>query len=542
MNKNLVFIITLGIIIPSLSSCGKKGDSIDDPTKANLHVVTLNKGIGTKWLENAAEIFTAMYENSEEFQEGRKGVKITIIGDTKVDGSYLNTSVLNDDIYFTEQVDYRDLVNKGKLLDITDVLNADLSFYGDASKTILSKIDSTMENYLNVKNKYYGIPFYDSFYGFVYDVTLWKENNLYLSDDPEDPFVPYGDSAMSVGSDNIAGTPDDGLPTTYEEFGLLMDELNQRGITPYITADIAKEYVADYLYNVVADYEGVDNMVMNLTLSGNATDLIDSVDDSGNFTLMPSTSITQDNGYLLTRQAGRYSALNFLKNYMMTLPNGQALRYRFVDTHTTAQKQFVQKNVSGRPDVAMIIEGSWWENEAASVIATEKAKAGEREFAIMPIPFASEEKAEKSGYKHTYLSLSQSFGVVSSNCKNQKLAKEFMKFLHSDKMLSKFTADTSITRPLNYQVSDEDQSKLSTYAKSLIHLKQNSNIVYPYSSLPLEVNNPSDFKHYYFVWKSDVDGSPYSHPWDYFREGSSPTIKKYFDGQFAHYQNRWNNL
>ena len=544
MNKKLLVIPMLGIVIPTLSACGKKSGTIDDPTKANLHVLTLDKGIGTKWLENAAAIFNEMYAESEDFQQGRKGVKVSIIGDTKLDGAYLNTAVLNDDIYFTEQVDYRDLVNKGKLLDITDVLKADLSFYGDEEgKTILSKIDPTMESYMNMNNKYYGVPFYDSFYGFVYDVTLWKENNLYLSNDPEDPFVPYDDANISVGSDNIAGTPDDGLPATYEEFGLLMDELNQRGITPFITADIAKEYVADYLYNVVADYEGVDQMVLNLTLNGTATDLIDTVDNNGNITYKPATQITQSNGYLLTRQAGRYSGLNFLKNYIMTLPNGQASGYRFVDTHTTAQRQFVQKNVGSRPDVGMIIEGSWWENEAASIIATEAEKSGRRDFAIMPIPFASKEKAIESNYKHTYLSLSQSFGVVSSKCSNVKLAKEFMKFLHCDKMLSKFTADTSITRPLNYEVTSQDQSKLSNYAKSLIYLKQHSNIVYPYSSLPVMVNNPSDFKHYYFVWKSDVDGTPYNHPWDYLRDGSkNPTIKKYFDGHYDHYYNRWPNL
>ena len=540
MNKKLLVIPMLSVIIPGLSACGKSGSSIDDPNKANLHVLTLNKGIGTKWLENAADIFNELYADSEDFQEGRKGVKVSIIGDTKLDGDYLNNAVLNDDIYFTEQVDYRDLVRKGKLLDISDVLTADLSLYGDQTgKTILSKIDPTMESHLNVDNKYYGVPFYDSFYGLVYDVTLWKENNLYLSNDPDDPFVPYGDPAMSVGSDNIAGTPDDGLPATYEEFGLLMDELNQRGITPFITADIAKEYVADYLYNVVADYEGVDNMVMNLTLSGTATDLI-TVDNAGNITKMAPTTIDQTNGYLLTRQAGRYSALNFLKNYMMTLPNGQGSGYRFVDTHTTAQRQFVQKNVGSRPDVGMIVEGSWWENEASSIIATEEAKSGKRDFAIMPIPFANAEKAAESNYKHTYLSLSRSFGVVSANCSNKKLAKEFMKFLHSDRMLSKFTADTSITRPFNYEVTIEDQSKLSNYAKSLIYLKQHSNIVYPYSSLQLEIDHPSDFKKYYFIWKSDIDGTPYSHPWDYFRDTSkSPTIKKYFDGQYDHFRERW---
>ena len=161
----------------------------------------------------------------------------------------------------------------------------------------------------------------------------------------------------------------------------------------------------------------------------------------------------------------------------------------------------------------------------------------------MPIPFESSEKAAACNYRHTYLSLSQSFGIVSKNAKNVSLAKEFMKFVHSNKMLSKFTADTSITRPLNYEVSAEDQSKLSNYAKSLIYLKGHSDIVYPYSSLPIEVNNPTYFKHHSFAWKSVINGTPYDHPWDYFRNNpSNSTCKKYFDGIYSYFQSAWPTL
>lgn len=531
MNKKLLIVVPMFAVVGVATTGCKKKTSQDDPTKANLHVRTLNKGIGTKWLENAAEAFEKLYADSKDFQEGRTGVKITVIGDTSLDGNYLNNNVLNDDVYFTEQVEYRDLVNKGKLLDISDAMSADLSTYGDAAgKTILSKIDATMENYLNVNNQYYGVPFYDSFYGFVYDVTLWKEKNLYISNTP-DVYVGFDDPDISVGADGVAGTSDDGLPATYEEFGKLVKWLDDSGITPFITAQNTKEYIADYLFNVAADDEGVENMVLNLTFDGVASDLVGEVAEDGTVLSMKDPiTINQSNYNCLKRQLGRLNALKFLKNQMMIVPNS----YRIVDTHTTAQREFIQKNNSGgRKDVGMIVEGSWWENEASSVIASETKKSGAREYAIMPIPFSSAVKAEERNHRHTYLSLSQSFGIVSKNCANVKLAKEFMKFLHSDKMLSKFTADTSITRPLNYQVTEEDQSKLSTYAKSLIHLKQNSDIVYPYSSLPLQVNNPSEFKHHNFMWKPTNTSVSAIHPWDYFRLVSGATIKGYFDGMYT---------
>ena len=533
-NKVLIYSLVATFAAASLIGCGKKAGSQDDPNKANLHVRTLNKGIGIKWLQNAAKMFEELYAESEDFQPGRIGVKIHVDGDTALDGDYLNNNPLNDDVYFTEAVDYRDLVAKRKLLNITDAMSEDLSYYDDPEgTTILSKIDDTMLDYLNVNGGYYGVPFYDSFYGLVYNVTLFNEEQLYLSDTGD--FVGIDDEHISKGSDNIAGTPDDGLPATYEEFGLLLSELRTRGITGFATASNAKEYVADYLHNVYADFEGVENMVMNLTLSGTATDLINTVDNDGNITYYGSTAITESNGYMLTRQEGRYQALNFLKKVLMKSNNN----YRFLTTHHKVQSTFVQSRNTSHP-VAMIVEGSWWENEAAAVIEQQEKRTGERDdYAIMPIPFASAEKAEACGYKHTYLSKSQSFGMVSSNTKQVKLAKEFMKFIHSDKMLSKFTADTSITRPLNYQVTEEDQEKLSTYAKSLIYLKGHSNIVYPYSSLPKEVNNPSLFKHYYFAWKATVDGEPYNHPWDYFRNVGSGTVKKYFDGVYDYFFTKW---
>ena len=114
MNKKVLILLpTLAVVGLTTVGCRKKISDSDDPTKANLHVRTLNKGIGTKWLENAAEAFEKLYADATDFQSGRTGVKIHIIGDEKCDGNYLNNNVLNDDVYFTEQVDYRDLINKG---------------------------------------------------------------------------------------------------------------------------------------------------------------------------------------------------------------------------------------------------------------------------------------------------------------------------------------------------------------------------------------------------------------------------------------------
>lgn len=543
MKKNLLLGLSLTtLLMTSLTGClGRREGGGEDNTKANLSVATLDKGIGTTWLTNAAAIFEEMYKDSTEFQEGRVGVKINVVGSTQYDGAYIQNSNLNKDIYFTEGIPYRELIPTGKFLDISDVLEADLSAYED-NRTIKAKLDSGMEQYLNYSGKYYGIPFYESFYGMVYDVSLWKEKGLYLS--KSGTFV-RANGDLSLGCDGVAGTLDDGLPSTYEEFGKLITKLRDYGI-PFVNSNNGIEYTANYLYNVLADYEGLDNMTLTTTLSGTASDLVATdgleLNEDGSVksvTYKDPVTITNDNGYELTRQIGKYQALHFMKDILMSSSNN----FETISTHTAAQTSFVygKQNGAGKT-VGMIIEGSWWENEARNTIANYEETYGERsDYAIMPIPFADDAKAEACGRKHTYLSLSQSFGIVNAQCKNVKLAKEFMKFLHSDKMLSKFTADTSITRPLNYEVSASDQSKLSTYAKSLIDLKKNSDIFYPYTSNQFMMDNSHYFTAFNFTWNSKID-QVYKHPWMYFSSVKNATALAYFNGQYEYFSQQWGSM
>ena len=542
--RNLILPLTAGLLASCLIGCGgvHEGEQ-EDPDKANLTVATLDKGIGTAWLTTAAEEFMKIHANSTDFQEGRTGVKVIISGSTSYNGSYIENQALNKDIYFTEGIDYRNLVKKGKFLDITEIMDTPLTDY-DENKTIKSKLDATMDNYLNVDGKYYGIPFYDSFYGLVYDMTLWDKKGFYLSKTGQ--FVrKNGD--LSLGTDNIAGTLDDGLPATYEEFGKLIKKLRDSGVTPFLTANNGLEYTANYLFNVYADYEGLENMKMTIDFNGTATDLVAengitfNVDGSlRDIQYKPATAITDSNAYELTRQAGHYHALSFLKDILLSSSDN----YYTDSAHTVAQQTFVYGSQNQKP-YGMIIEGSWWENEARNTIQNYYDTYGKRsDYAIMPIPFLNAEKAAASNYKHTYLSLSQSFGIVSASTPQKKLALEFMKFLHTDKMMSKFTQSTSITRPLNYEIAEEDQAGLSTYAKSLIDLKKNANIFYPYSTNKLQLDNPRNFTAFHWAWDTRINGNIYYYPWQYFvgSKDENKTALKYFDGQYEYFSGIWSSL
>ena len=140
------------IAIGSFSSCGKKIKKDDgyDPTKANISVATYNGGVGYQWLEEAARRFEKKYENATHFEEGRKGVKISVDKDKHIyTGQNLSTSALTKDIYFTEGVDYYEFVNANKVADISDVITGSLSEYGETG-TIEDKLDTSFKSFLTL--------------------------------------------------------------------------------------------------------------------------------------------------------------------------------------------------------------------------------------------------------------------------------------------------------------------------------------------------------------------------------------------------------
>ena len=92
-------------------------------------------------------------------------------------------------------------------------------------------------------------------------------------------------------------------------------------------------------------------------------------------------------------------------------------------------------------------------------------------------------------------------------------------------------------------MTEDDMAGLTTYAKSLIDLKKNSNVFYPYSSNQLQLDNNMYFNAFNWTWHTEVDGTEYRHPWLYFTMANlNPTVKAYFDGQYSYFQSLWNSL
>ena len=138
-------------------------------------------------------------------------------------------------------------------------------------------------------------------------------------------------------------------------------------------------------------------------------------------------------------------------------------------------------------------------------------------------------------------SSNSSFGFINKSCSNMELAKEFMRFLHTDSEMSKFSATTSISRSLNYTVNEADKLHATHFGKSLIEMRANSKVVYPYSSLDLFIDNSSSFTEQLWYLTSTVNGKAFNNPFSAFKDGTA-TAAQYFNGLYTYQKGVWSAL
>ena len=543
----LISLMLCALMASSAVACSGTGGEDSLPPEAAgktvLKVAVYEGGLGTAWMTQAAEAFGELFKNVS-FEEGKTGVYVDVQAHKQFNGSTLLTGSINKDLYFTEDVNYYTHVNRGNFAEITDIMTASLSEYGETG-TMESKLTDNQKAYLTAKDgKYYGVPFYDGLYGLIYDRDMFNDNYWFFDEsgcigvNENGVDVNGTDLGLGNGPDNKAETAyDNGLPATYAQFEDLIYEMTAVSKTPFAYMGSDTAYIKRAMNSWWSDYEGLDAMNVNYTLDGKI-DVVTSINDG--VVTTKEVQIDQTNGYMLHQQAGKYYALKFLEN-LLTAPDSYKINR---DDHMMAQRNFVRGALTGDTDYAMLFDGIWWENEARAALDDCKKEFGkgrmERRFAFLPIPKANDtELAKEKG--QTLMSLNTSFGFISAKTNKLELAKKFMQFLHTDAQMSAFTRETSILRSFKYEVTAADEAKMSYFGKSVMETKRNSNIIYPCSNLALINNNPGTFIADGWAWKTKVGTTEISDPFAAFRQGY--TAEQYFNGYAEIYTKQaWDGL
>lgn len=525
----------------------------DDPTvvpedidysKSQLYVGTFDGGFRDNWLNAHAREFEELHAETS-FEPGKKGVQVYPYAsrDYGTDGIFSVIDGAREEVLFLEQSDYYRLVREDKVLEITDIVNEKLTDYGE-DQSIFDKMNAVDRDFYNVEGKYYGIPFFEAMYGIFYDVDLFEEKNLFYAAPGEgnpNGFVTSPSTPRSDGPDGKPDTYDDGLPATFDEFFKLCDRMVQLGITPIGWSGKEQGYVNAMLASLACDAQGYDETLLNFTFDGTAEKLVSGFDANGKPQLY-SEEISESNGYLLRKQVGRYYALEFAERLFTN--------ERYYDPAVSMQNNVTiygaQENfLKGRFDdaytlTAMHIDGTWWFNEAVAVLDNMANIPGagrtERNIALMPFPKPDDTMLGEFTYLNTYMTEV----VIKKTIDPAKidLAKEFIKFCHTNGALSEFTALTGTTRPYTYTIEEEDEDVITPYGRNLFDIHQSAKTLSPYSSNDLFLRFPAASS---ITWETLVNNTPYTVVTTTMaNEGI--TARNYFNGMARYMdETRWNS-
>ncbi len=530
---------TFGLGILPLAACAVRDDGQEDvdPNRTQLYIGNYDGGLGDDWLK----------ELKRRYEDLHPDVQIMITSDKPM---FLPDTLINSiatdkhQLYFTEKQHYYDMVTDGKLADITDVVNEKLTEYGE-DVSIADKIaDDSLKQYYGGEltgGKYYALPTYTAHSGIVYDVDLWEQRGFYIGEgSTDDKLVLTKGENKAAGPDGIKGTIDDGMPATYAQFKELVKQIKRKNVTPFIWSGKITEYQQWATTAWWCDYEGYDNFKLNYTFDGEYKFAGDAA----------ATPITPKNAYELQRQSGKKYGLQFVKDlvsnsdyYAQSAGGGRK-------DHLEAQYEYIMSYPTGNP-IAMLLESDWWENEARNNNAFSDMVQrhgsqwayGTRRFAYMPVP-----KTEGSAAGETVLSTSSTccFFVNANAGDKMELAKDFLKFCHTEDALQTFNTYTGICRPYKYTLSDEQLGEM-THFSQYIYKQYNGygdnkpiSVVHDVPLCDLRAHNKTYFMNW--EWSAELSGAPYNNPFSAFLGSSSITVDGYFGGLHSYQCKNWSRF
>ncbi len=506
--RNLKKVLGVVLTIAMLASvavvfvgCGPDIVEELDDTKFQLKISAYEAGYGTEWLTNYKADFEEAYaEYTHPDFPDKKGVQISIDWNQNASTEILAKLALDtieNHLYFNS-VNVYDLSASGDAYDLTSILQADMADVGESGKTLEGKIETDYQDYLKAFNgKYYAMPMFETYEGIQYNIDLFERYGFYFAkdtDSSDDTDVRFttgleGASAKAEGPDGKEGTPDDGLPVTYDEFFELCDYMVIRSVYPFVWSGVWRSYANMIPRALWVNEEGLDQFRLHFSFSGTANDLID-VDEDGNVTPYNDgapVTINDKNPYLLQKQEGLYRALQFAERIVSDSSYYHPDSFSGTLTHTGAQDLFITNELNGKNPIAFLAEGTYWQAEAVGTFNANAQKFGDQhgfeqnKYGFMPLPTYE----KRTNHKNTIFSGANTcFADGQISGYEVDLVQKFLQYISTDAQLYEFLKLTHYSRAMKMTLTSDQYNSMSAYAKSMYDIRSNSDIVYSFSDNP----------------------------------------------------------
>lgn len=521
-------LMTLGATVGT--GCGPKIVEKIDADKTQIYVSLYNGGLGTQWFE---ELRTEWNANNDKYEVIPKEDKLDAAGViTNIEGPQSATS---PSIYFsigTSEV--KKLVETRKLEDLSDFVNTTKPD-GENGLTIRQKLDSregyfetwsSVAGHSSKDGSLYMLPWNDSVHGFIYDhdsaldpngdgsyddTYLYKAENtdavkaalteqgitfevegqnlIFVSATGKTNYKENG-LILRAGKDGKYGTYDDGQPITMEEWNNMAYTINNiLGKKVFMWTGAFPEYTRHIENALIAQYSGLQSVI----------DLYDHDSNGVAYEMNDGSQQAFDinNGYKSFSMMGINKAVEFVYNNLCNTsylhPNWDKTAY----DHAATQGFFLMGYRGGEtnPETAMIIEGSWWENEARTYFKSNADNGdadrgfGKRDYRYMLTPDFEGGVGPFGNGKGTAMGLSEVSSVlVTKQTDADKLAaiKDFLAFTLKEENLRKYTVKTGVIRPYVYNLTEEDRNNMTPFANNNWDLYKDSENIALVSSTLIE--------------------------------------------------------
>jgi ABC-type glycerol-3-phosphate transport system substrate-binding protein len=208
----------------------------------------------------------------------------------------------------------------------------------------------------------------------------------------------------------------------------------------------------------------------------------------------------------------------------------------------------------------MLADGNWWQSgwttqdeilqspdggdgslsTVAAVVGADETPLAERRFGWMPFPKPTEEQVGQPTTLYDCLS-SAVFLSAKTSEEKQPLAKEFLRFLCTDESLKEYALSTNASVALDIPLNETEFDSLSYFGKTVLQMQMNADMVWPYSTNPLFLNN----ENYFTVkqaWRATYNPmTPTQYPAEAFRK-NNVSVVDYFKGMCEYRKNSWATL
>lgn len=524
MKKIITTLLAVILLSGTMFACNNVPDEYKGKTVLEFSVY--NGGYGVAYAEKLAADFNASRTDGYAIRiipEKRNGQDIAF---------ELNTGYSTKSGYILSGLDIMSAVYQDSLEDLSDVA---LRTVDGTGKTIGDKIlrKDIWESMFKVNGKLYALPYGDSLAGLNYDHDLFIEKNWYnfataadgekltaqgityhaqgnrLVFDSSTGSTNYesGDFILAAGKDGKFGTYDDGQPVNEKEWADMLKKI-LTSASPFIWSD-KDDYTALLFGAVVASYVGEETYRQLFTFDSNGKEV----------EMQDGSKVVLDikNGYKAYGAKGIYQALQFFNTYFNTAAATNYTHSACEDnskSYTDIQNLFLLGYTNDKLNKlsAMIVEGTWWENEARTMFDNLEAinpdrGFGKREYRMMLLPDLEGQKSDKT------IMLTGDTGCLflkkESDPKKAEVAKDFLAYILTDDSLRYFTKTTGNNLAYDYTMTEEEKSALTPYSRNvyeLYHDDENIEIIRP---LVIENLSPlcfaTDKKGFYYSMMPKID-------------------------------------